>query len=47
MNLGEGPSQRTYVIMTETGETQSETASAKQHVPIGCATGKDATCHRD
>ena len=40
MNLGEGRSQRTWVIMIEPEETQSGSASAKQSVTMGCASQK-------
>jgi hypothetical protein len=37
MNLGEGRSQRTCVIMIEPEETQSGSAPAKQSVTMRCA----------
>jgi hypothetical protein len=40
MSLGEGRGQRTRVIMIETEETRSGSASAIQKVTIGCASQK-------
>jgi hypothetical protein len=40
MNLGDGSSQRTCVIMIESEETQSGSESAKQSLTMGCASQK-------